>query len=234
MEDISQALSRIADIVDGATGGIVQVGAPDALVAAAWEQTESWCDEEFPLWEINDDEEEEEDDDEEDEDDDEEEDDREEGGRGAQRLAVDWAGRALGVFALRGDETMRVALVRAGAYEIVKEYEALVAIAGRDATWTGGAEPRHRIMYRARVEEASFDVPAWAEERALDLSAVVTAFRGDQFQLAFLAKAFVLANGDELAPPGGFRRGPLLRAVGDRLLESVERALLENMLRRAG
>jgi hypothetical protein len=71
-------------------------------------------------------------------------------------------------------------------------------------------------------------VPDWAERHARTLSAAAAAYRDNGIPLAILAKACVLANGDELAPIEGWQQGPL-RVIGDRLLESAERAVLERL-----
>lgn len=137
--------------------------------------------------------------------------------------------------ALVGQDGTKVALVHAGAHETIYRHPALhgrsdslVALAGPDATWATGAEPLERVIYRIRITRASFEVPDWAERHARTLSAAAAAYRDNGIPLAILAKACVLANGDELAPIEGWQQGPL-RVIGDRLLESAERAVLERL-----
>jgi hypothetical protein len=123
------------------------------------------------------------------------------------------------------DETKAAAMVQVGAHEVIMtetedpvRRECLVALAGPAGVEPD--EPIERIMYRIRVKRESY----WVERHGRTLSVAATAFRDNKIPLVILAKACVLANGDELVH--GWKQG-FWRAVGGRLLESAERALLE-------
>jgi hypothetical protein len=145
---------------------------------------------------------------------------------------------------IRGTIETKAAMVQAGAHEILfsaglpqdRLRRSLVAMAGPDATWTVGTdEPLRRVLYRIRVARVSFGVSDWAERHAGALSPAVKVFRGKKIELALLARACILANGDELAPGGpvggwaGCAPHRDWHAIGDRLLESAERAVLEKL-----
>jgi hypothetical protein len=125
------------------------------------------------------------------------------------------------------DETKAAAMVQAGAHEVIMtetqdplRRDSLVALAGPAGVEPD--EPSERIMNRIlRVKRESY----WVERHGRTLSVAATAFRDNKIPLEILAKACVLANGDELVPKR-WKQGSW-RAVGGRLLESAERALLE-------
>ena len=91
-----------------------------------------------------------------------------------------------------------------------------------------------RASFTTRLARASFAVPGWADKHARILSTAVEAFHHNKIELAILARACILASGDELVP----KRGAIHKCectprcpIDDLLLESAERAILEKFYR---